>query len=194
MAASQTSRKRLPSERKFDLTIISKWYLQGWSHYKIADELNSLRPYSVSRRTITNDIKAVRKSWLKESVMNFDERVAQELAKLDNVEAKAWEGWERSDNRETSVRKSVQGDKTFLEATLTKVGQAGDPRFLSIITKCIEQRCRLLGVDAAINVDLTSGGEKLVISEVYYTTDAESENKDNKSESEKINLMKANDR
>lgn len=106
----------------FDRAEIARRYLQGQPQHRIAEALG------LSQAQISLDLRAVRQEWLRSSLMNFNERKAMEIAKLDRVERAAWEAYE--------------GSK--------------DGRFLVIALKSVEQRCRLLGLDTparAVQVD-----------------------------------------
>lgn len=69
---------------------ISDLYLKGWSMGKIADELG------ISVATVHTTLKTLREEWMAVATINFDERKAEELARLDRMERVAWEAWERS--------------------------------------------------------------------------------------------------
>ena len=72
---------------------------------------------------------------MKSSVSDFNQRKAEELAKIDNVEREAWVAWTTSKGNQTP---------------------AGDPRFLQNVQWCIQKRCKILGLDAAEKLMLTS--------------------------------------
>ena len=84
------AKKRTPFQREKDLEKTSELYLKGHSQYEIA------RVIGVSRTQITYDIADLQKRWLERSMMNIDERKAEELAKVDRLEAEYWKGWEDS--------------------------------------------------------------------------------------------------
>ncbi len=111
------------------------------------------------------------------------QRRAEECAKLLHLEAVAWEAWERScaiEERTTQTRQDGTTVETTSEepaadgkpavkrttrvatsprsiASIQKLNTqgVGDPRFLTIIQRCIEQRATLLGLNAQTNLDLT---------------------------------------
>ena len=67
--------------------------------------------------------------------------------RIDNLEAVAWDAWEHSkENKETSTTKQVGNVTT--EATTRLECQSGNPAFLEMVLKCIDRRCRLMGLDA----------------------------------------------
>ena len=129
-------------------------YLQGAMQSQIARDLG------LSQSQISLDLKAIRAEWLKSAIRDFDEAKSIELAKLDAAEQAYWQGWERScKDREISLTKAVQGDKARNEASVRRERQAGDPRFLDGVLKCIAQRCDILGLSIATEAakELSSG-------------------------------------
>jgi hypothetical protein len=130
---------------------VAELYLQGKSHRAIGTLVQ------VDHGTVTRDLAAIRKEWLARMVANFDQRKAQELAKLDRLEEVAWAAWERScEDAETFKTTSTRGrvDKEgnalpTLDRTEKVVrGQFGDPRFLDKVGWCIQKRCEIFGIIA----------------------------------------------
>lgn len=145
---------------------IARMYLRGMSQYEIAAELQCSQP------NISYHLKLIREEWLQSLVRDFDAAKSQELAKIDNLEAVAWDAFHRSQRdartkhkeTEKAARKVPTEDgKGFQEEEqlrtiketkkLTAREQAGDPRFLERISWCIDYRCKLLGIskDAPTN-------------------------------------------
>ena len=165
-------RARNAAERARDRRRASDLYLQGWLQVDIAKEL------SIDQATVSRDLKAIQKEWLKSALIDFNEAKARELAKVDKLERTYWAAWERScEDAETTTRKTKgkvtkvqievgreEEGKVVLErpaeATRTLKGQAGDPRFLQGVERCIERRCKILGIDAPVKMD---HGQPIVI-------------------------------
>ena len=67
---------------------------------------------------------AVREQWLQSSLLDFDARKAQELARIDRVETEAWAAWEKSKRaREITTTERITregGDRA--KAALTAMG------------------------------------------------------------------------
>ena len=162
------SRKRDP-QKEFALLErrkrVAEGYLRRLPQWKIA------QAEGVSRVQITRDLGVIRTEWLESSLMAFDQRQAEELARLDKLEAEAWEAWERS-KRDQEIL-TAQTIKGRMGKTATKVynadgsttvthasvqlpelsrtskavrTSAGDPKFLDRIAHCIEMRCKILGL------------------------------------------------
>jgi hypothetical protein len=98
---------------------------------------------------------------------DFDVAKAQELAKIDEVERRAWDAFERSQQEKqiatqeehqvpfTVTEKDADGNlvtvvktKTRKHLQIRREGQSGNPAFLNTILTCIERRCAILGLDA----------------------------------------------
>lgn len=137
----------------------TEMYIKGMSLKAIADEVK------LSIATISNDLAKVRERWIAESIVNYDEAVAREIAKIDNLEMTSWKAWEKSleDSSEEVKKKELareapqKGDKKAkpskprlvpvkIVEEVRRKGQTGDPRFLERIAWCIETRSKLLGL------------------------------------------------
>ena len=155
----------MPAHKRSDIQIekdreqIAKWSLRGWSLRKIARELN------LSKSQIDYDIKEIQRQWHKDTAIALDEHKEKVLAELIEVKNEAWAAWERSQNNFESKTATLQSKtkkkidpNTGMETEETKpvpINQVihtenrfGDPRFLDQVNKCIERRCKLLGLDA----------------------------------------------
>jgi hypothetical protein len=153
-------------------------YCQGKSQEQIAEVIG------VSRVQIGNDLRRILERWTELAVGQVMQRRSEECAKLLHLEAVAWDAWERSctvEERTTQTRHegSVVETTTSDDAAepskpatkrTTRVSTSphsiasiqklntqgvGDPRFLTIIQRCIEQRATLLGLNVQTNLDLT---------------------------------------
>ena len=151
---------------------VAEMYVRGATQWEIASKVG------VNQGQISRDLAAIRQQWLESSLQDFDSRKAQELAKIDMIEATAWAAWDRScQDAETTTASLLKGrinkDGTPVPdlqktAKILK-GQAGDPRFLERMSWCIDKRCEILGLNAPKKVAPTSlDGEK-----EWHATDAD---------------------
>ena len=121
-------------------------YLARLSQPEIASRLR------ISQKTVSVDLKALRKQWLASALMDFNEAKARELAQIDKLEDEAYQAWERSKQvKKTETSEKIVGGKLgdSLRAAVVKEDQYGDPRFLAIVDKCIERRTKILGLEDA---------------------------------------------
>lgn len=134
---------------------VAKLYLQGKYQAEIARQLG------VSQQQISKDLRMLHRQWRASAIRDFDARQEQELAKIDLLERTAWEAWECSLHpRELTLTEQTEGGDVPDEhgkvhpkspvrrASVRRENQAGDPRFLERIDKCIERRCAILGLEA----------------------------------------------
>lgn len=128
---------------------IARLYLQGIIQADIADRLGMTQPM------VSYDLKRIREQWLKSSISNFNERVAIELAKIDNLEIEYWEAWQRSTQvKESSTAKIITDNKGERNEASTKQEQMiGNENFLAGVRWCIDRRLKLFGLDAPIKID-----------------------------------------
>lgn len=144
--------KRTEFEAERDRELIARLYLRGKSQQAITDDLNTqyYQNNPISRHQISYDIRLIIERWERSAVNHIEQRKAQELAKLNEIEAAAWDGFERSlQNKEETIK----GTTPKGHQDITKiVGQAGDPRYLDIALKCVDKRCQILGLDAPTKI------------------------------------------
>jgi len=140
---------------------VAELYLRGMYQYQIAQELDT------SEATVNADLKAVQKAWLSSSVRNFDEARAQEVAKIDQAEREYWRAWVRSQEPAPDEPQFYPVGSPGSEAGQPRLWvKPGDPRFLQGVERCVERRCKLLGLDAPQKFDVTGSGGVTVIAGV----------------------------
>lgn len=129
--------KRTSTERERDRRLVAELYLTGRSIYQITDELNVRQDvaYTLSSKQIWYDLDLVRKRWIKAGLCDFDKAQAQELAKVDRLEQEYWDAW----------RAVSPEDRTA-------------PAYLAGVMKCVERRCRILGLDAPKRQEFSGPG------------------------------------
>ena len=169
MAAPKRSKLELSEDRR----IIAAAYLRGVFQADIAAQLNAREgiAYTITRQTIGNDLKVIRKAWLASAVRDFDERQSQELAKVDELEATYWAAYDRSCEdvvtKKTYGKVTKDGDFTRTRpADIITKGQVGDPRFLQGVQWCIKRRCEIMGLDAPTRLE--HSGDGMVTLRVVY--------------------------
>lgn len=143
--------KRSRAQRQRDLDQISALYLKGWRQVDIAEEIG------VTQQQIAYDLKEIHARWRESSVRNLDEAKAMELARLDELEREYWAAWERSKGEKTKARQfgkmDADGQRQIERAVMEKEQLIGNPAFLAGVEKCIDMRCKLLGIYAPTRLD-----------------------------------------
>jgi hypothetical protein len=159
------STTRHSEQRLSDRSKLAGLYLHGVSTTEMAVRVG------LTRRTVQAELVAIRDDWKGRTQIDFESAIAQQLDRVDLVEKYAFEGWERSLTRKTvetkQAMRTVNGQVD--RATLRAETGNGDPAFLARMSWCIEQRCRILGlekprevtiqgtfVDIAMGLDWTS--------------------------------------
>lgn len=122
-------------------TQVAALYVRGVSFREIC----AIMGRSIS--TIDRDLKAIRARWRESQVADFTEHVNKELARIDAVEFEAWNGWmESKGERRTEESAIIDGKQRTRLQRVTE--PTGDPRFLAVVSRCIDQRVKLLGLEA----------------------------------------------
>ena len=150
--------KRTKGQRERDLVLVSQMYLRGETQEAIAVAVSAnYDGFELSRQQMGYDIKKLHKRWMRTQLINIDAAKARELARVDSIEREAWDAWERSKEDAETVTTKGKGTKdepAQMEKTVQLKGQVGDVSFLRVIQWCIEQRCKILGLDAPKQTEL----------------------------------------
>ncbi len=117
---------------------VAQRYLRGQTQWEIACA------FEVDQATVSRDLTEIRKAWLASAVRDVNEIKAKELAKIDATEEQAWKAWAKSQENAEVLRAKMRDGSS--ETEKISKGQAGDPRFLDIVLKCVQRRCEILGV------------------------------------------------
>ena len=131
---------------------VSRLTLAGSSRQEIADELG------IDIMTVGNDISRLKKQWKETAKRATGKLIREQLGRIDTLEQEYWEAWEASRRPTTKKSRKSKGVKVVgsdkfvgseeITEQLDTTTTAGDPRFLQGVANCIEQRRKLLGLDA----------------------------------------------
>jgi len=123
---------------------VAELYLHGMrSLTRIAKELK------VDKAQISRDFKHIRKMWQKACIKDLHVAYEEELAKIAEIEEKAWLAWDRSCQvvETMEVTGTTQGGKSNPnKVRKVSKGQAGNVRFLQLALDCVTKRSNLLGL------------------------------------------------
>ena len=151
--------RRSHSQLTRDRAKIAKLYLKGWLQVEIADELG------LNQSTVSRDLAALRDKWQESALVDINEAKSKELAKIDTLEIEYWQAWRRSQedavtqiDEKTGTGKDQETAKLTRKQSERRVGQVGDAQFLRGVQWCIEQRCKIFGLEAPKKVNLNDGG------------------------------------
>lgn len=160
------------NEKERDKQIIAEWYLKGYSCRAIALKLSEkvgIENY-LSYRTVSSEIKKLLKEWQTDRIDDINHQKTLELEKLNKLERTYWDAWEKSIEDYERKTKKIKGKvgtgsdgnplrPSEQELYTTEIVSFGNPSYLSGVERCIERRCKILGIDAPQKHDLTSKGK-----------------------------------
>ena len=145
---STSGPKRTEFEREANLVEIKDAYLRGDTQMAIAERLG------LSQGQISRDLAKIQRRWRESSLVDINEAKQRELERIDVLEREYWQAWENSKGEQQRSTASKTGDQS--RAQIVKYESAGDPRFLAGVQWCVEQRCKILGLLAAVKSDLNA--------------------------------------
>ena len=154
--------RRTKFQRQQDLVLITDLYVRNQTVRAIAEHINSIRNYSVSFKTIANDIKSVIINWTIQREEILSEHVSIEFQKSYERERILWEAWERSTKRKNKKRRILNG---VVGVEFGVEFGVGDWRFMELMRREAEFRCRLLGSFAPLdaNNNINTNGAVLIL-------------------------------
>lgn len=143
---ADTRNKRTTLEKERDRAEVTSLYIQGWPQRRIGDHLG------LTQQQISYDLGVIRKQWREDTARALDADKAEQLARIDTVEREAWKAWERSCGERTieETSRSEIGADARTRAVIRKEQRDGNPAFIEAVLKCIDRRCKLLGLDAEV--------------------------------------------
>ena len=140
-----TKTKKNKFQRVADQQGIVRLYLKQKSQREIADSL-SLTPQYVGRQ-----LKAIKDAWMESTMVDFNKRQNEELARIDALEAEYWGAWESSKLDESREAMEYVEEDSLMRLSrkrIETIKRNGTSAFLHGIQWCIEQRCKILGLHA----------------------------------------------
>lgn len=132
------ARSRTPAERDAELPRIRRMYIRGLDHQEMECQLK------LSRTQVNEYLQEVRHGWVEHQSAETQHQRALALAKIDYLEATAWEAWDRSCAGAESYKTVNDGTKKRVERNVKD--KIGLPKFLDQVAWCITKRSLLLGL------------------------------------------------
>jgi DNA-binding MarR family transcriptional regulator len=127
---------RSASEKAYHQREIARMYLkEGKTQTEIAAELK------IDQATVSRDLKDLKKGWAKEAKKELQEWQGQLLTELQLVKVEAWQGWENSQGKKTTIQTS---DKT---GSVKEEDLIGNPSFLAEVRQSVMAQYKVLGLD-----------------------------------------------
>lgn len=159
--------------REQRLQLVAPLWRKSWTLKEIRDEvMKKLDLDTYSLGTVHKDVQRLINEWREYRLEDTDDKITAELARIDLVIKEAWAAWEKSkedyEKRSTTAMFTPKKDKQGVKITMESVKQFqneamercyGNPKYLDIILKAMEQRCKLLGLNkTALEVSAASNG------------------------------------
>ena len=152
------------------MQIVAPLWRKSWTLKEIREEVMKrlgLETYSI--KCVHTDVQRLIKEWQEERLENTEDKITAELARIDLVIKEAWQMWEKSKQdynskrqmQEGKPRKDPNGHQISVDTIKAMMWDAeergcGDPRYLDVILKALNQRCKLMGLDQ-MTIDVHSG-------------------------------------
>lgn len=147
-------------QREADLAEVARRYLKGESQAEIGDALGK------DQSTISRDIRTLHRRWRASAIQDFDTKRAEQLAKIDELERTYWEAWKNSLTRQVTISEKREGKADESRALIRRESRDGNPSFLEGVFRCIDRRCKLLGLDAPSRLEHSGPGGAPIVTTV----------------------------
>ena len=145
------AKSRTKVEREHDLQVEADLYLKGQSFRAISVYMNDQYGRKINHVTVFNDIKFVITEWEHSRNAMIDHQKSIEIEKLNILERTYWDAWVKSQTDVIVFQTKKKGSPKMvdnIEKIEAEKSNPGDPRYLQGIERCIEQRCKILGLNA----------------------------------------------
>jgi hypothetical protein len=133
----------MSDKRMLQTELICQMYLQGFNFFEISKTTELAIP------VVKDVIDESRRVWVERHNRSLTDLMAEQVAKIDQVESRAWESYYMSRKAYLEEQESSgSNDKgSFSSTRKTKRKQVGSAEFLNIILNCVKQRSELLGLN-----------------------------------------------
>src|SRR5512139_2951803 len=156
--SNEIARLRTEVEVEQDLPYVAQLYVRGIPMREIGQALEQRYngEVRVGTHLVEDDVVRIRQMWINSTLVEFNERKAIELAHLDQLESAYWKAWEDSCLNST-VKETTSGTEQVVIGGQTHdlktesnkevvTGRDGNAMFLQGVERCIEKRCKILGL------------------------------------------------
>lgn len=165
---------RTIDQKEADLATVADLLTKGWTHHNIAVELCRIHGDEkyISRSSVTEDANLLLRRWRQYSALTMDEMKGEHLARLQKLEAYAWE---RLETLMTGGASKTTSKVMERHDGIRRRGEVKPPRVVSkaetkgnadttatwvrTIQWCSEQRAKILGLYAPLRLAAGGGGD-----------------------------------
>ena len=139
-----TTKAQVKATREERLVTVASMYLKGHLQREIGEV------FGLTQQAIARDIKELQKRWRESALVDFNEALQRELARIDELEREYWQAWRDSKKSLKLVRQidevTEKGSRTGTHKEARD--SHGDSAYLAGVERCIAQRCKILGLNA----------------------------------------------
>ena len=160
VSAGKEKPRRLTANREHRLALVSHGMIQGRTQQELSGDMG------VSQQQISRDWREVLRRWRESELVDTSQLRMRQLAEVNALKQEAWSAWLLSKKDAEKITTNEGGKEDSDWTRIERKGQTGDARYLDVINRCLEREARLLGLDEALPIDLSSGGEAIKIREV----------------------------
>lgn len=125
-----------------------------YCHGKTQTEIGADPEVKMNRSNVSRALVKVRERWKERASRSFEEKLNEELAKLDRLENEAWAGYQRS--LRDAKRTMIEDNDGKTKKSIVTEANDGDPRFLVIVESIADKRLKLLGAYAPTKIAPTT--------------------------------------
>lgn len=146
--------KRSILEKEIDQHWLMREVAKGRAYKEIAEEMNLTCAYKVTEGDLYKMTREMLVEWKRENMGNIDAVIGKELARIEMLEAKVLEDYEKSKNlRAVDYAALLKRGFTIDEIDEMFKGKTpGNPQFLETILHCQMQKLKILGIDKGYDV------------------------------------------
>lgn len=139
---------QIKSKYEARLTEVWRMWNRGHRQWQIAAAIG------ITDRQVRYDLKTLENRWRKETSAGIAAHKEKVLAENQELLITYWQAWQHSLEEKTtsSTEKSAgdAGNGERLKAAIKKEQREGNPAFLDGVMKCLQERCKILGLNAPI--------------------------------------------
>ena len=127
---------------------------RGKTHQEIAEMISEKRGYSISYEQVRLDINQALIDWKRDNMANIDAMIGKELARVEMLEAKVLEDYEKSKNlKAVDYAALMKRGMTIDEIDeMFKDRTPGNPQFMETLLHLQMQKLKILGIDKGNDV------------------------------------------
>ena len=153
-------RRKIEHRRMLVATLFHRGYR---TQREIVEQLQKQYSIDVDRSTISRDLKILERRWIKSAEVDIDVAKGEIVDEINGLKREYWLGFIRScEEKVTTATEKVVAAGVGTgstggrdKASVRRENLIGDKRFLDGVQWCIEQRCKILGVEAPSRSEVT---------------------------------------